>query len=73
MRGERVECEVEAVVLTNEQGRPVDGVCVTCGRCGHEAEAYGTSTVSVRRAAVKLRETCPEGEENFYAVDEEED
>mgnify|MGYP003555426987 CR=1 FL=1 len=69
----RVECEVEAVILTGDNGKPMDGVCVTCSRCDHEAEAFGTTALSVRRAAVKLRETCPEGEKNFYAVDEEED
>jgi hypothetical protein len=51
----------------------IEGVCVTCSRCGHETESYGTSDSSVRRCMVLLREECPMGESNFYAADGEMD
>ena len=44
----------------------VPGVCVTCERCDHSAEAFGQSSASVRRANLKLREDCPRNERNFY-------
>lgn len=69
----RVECEVTAAELENDNGLLIDGVCVTCSRCGHEAESFGTSGRSVRRCLVMLREECPEGESNFYVVDDEGD
>ncbi len=62
----RVECEVEEVTLENDDGREVDGVEVTCGRCGHTEESFGTSEASVRRCCALLRERCPRGEGNFY-------
>ena len=49
----------------------VDGVEVSCSRCGHSTTAYGTGEGSVKRCLVQLREECPEGENNFYVGDEE--
>jgi hypothetical protein len=45
---------------------PVESVCGTCRRCGHETESYGTSDASVRRCVALLREECPNGEHNYY-------
>ena len=39
-------------------------------RCGHEADAYGTGSGSVKAALAQLREGCPEGENNFYIAEE---
>ncbi len=61
----RIVCEVEEVELDGDHAA-VDGLCVTCSRCGHEAEVYGTSDRSLRRAFVMLREECPLGEGNYY-------
>lgn len=66
---EEVECEVEELLLDGENG-PVMGVQVTCGRCGHVAEAFGTGPKSVRRALATLREECPEDEKNWYVADD---
>ncbi len=61
----RVTFEIHYDSLEGDHG-PVDGIIVTCSRCGHEIEVFGTSEASVRRAAATLRKECPNGEENFY-------
>ncbi len=66
----KVRCAVESVGLDNDEGHDVDGVLVTCSRCAHSEESYGTSEASVRRCLVLLRENCPRGERNFYVADE---
>ena len=35
----RVKCEVEEVTLEGDCGE-VEGVCVRCGRCGHEVDVH---------------------------------
>jgi hypothetical protein len=66
----KVDVTVEEIELEDEDGRPVDGVEVCCGRCGHTVEVFGTSDASVKRGCVMLRESCPKGENNFYAAQE---
>jgi hypothetical protein len=66
----RVECEVHEVELENDHGRLVAGVSVSCSRCDHETESFGTTERSVKRCLVLLREECPNGEDNFYVTDE---
>lgn len=68
----KVECEVDYVELENDDGRDVEGVRVTCGRCGHETESFGTSSASVRRCLVLLREECPESGNHFYVAEDDE-
>ena len=63
--GKRVECEVEECKVENEQGKMVPGVLVTCSRCEHAEEAFGTSEASVKAACAKLRENCPKEEGNY--------
>lgn len=67
----RVECEVEYVPLEGDNGRQIDGVVVTCSRCGEERESYGDGEKSIRRCFVLLREYCPKHEANFYVSSEE--
>ena len=72
MRKERsVYWEVEFTELENDKGKLVDGVMVTCGRCDHCVESYGTSPKSIRRCLYLLQEECPYGEENDYVVDDD--
>ena len=54
----------------NDSGHPIpiDSLIVTCERCGHTVEVYGTSSRSARRGAAMLREECPYGESNFYVL-----
>jgi hypothetical protein len=69
----RVACGIEEVELENDDGRPIDGVRATCNRCDHETESFGTSSVSVRRCLVLMREECPNGENNWYLAEGGED
>lgn len=64
----RVECEMEEILLENDEGYEIEGIAVCCGECLHTEEAFGTGADSVRYACKQLNENCPEGENNFYAV-----
>lgn len=66
----RVACEVVEVELEGDYAS-IEGLCVSCSRCYHEVEVYGTSGRSVRRAMVMLREECPRGEANWYAAEDD--
>lgn len=66
----RVECEIFDVVLENDDGIQIDGVCATCTRCDHETESFGTSEASVKRCLALMRDECPMGQDNFYVEDE---
>lgn len=48
---------------------PTQGLVITCPRCGHSVEVFGTENASARRGAIMLREECPRGESNYYEVD----
>lgn len=61
----KVPCDVEEIDMEGDY-TTVAGVQVTCSRCDHVTEAYGTSGRSVRSCLARLREECPEGESNFY-------
>jgi hypothetical protein len=63
-----VHVTVEEIELEGDDGPDVPGLSLTCDKCGHEVEVYGTDDVSARRGAVMLREECPNGEHNFYVV-----
>ena len=64
----RIECSVDYATLDGNYG-DVEGIQVTCPRCGHATESFGTSAASVRRCMALLREECPRGETNFYVED----
>ena len=49
--------------------RPVDGVRVTCDKCGHVEESGGEHAGSLKRCAALLNENCPRNEDNYYLVD----
>ena len=65
-----VRVTVEEIELDGDKGGrgEVPSVRVTCARCSHEVEVYGTSDDSVTRGCVMLREECPRGESNFYVA-----
>jgi hypothetical protein len=65
----KVEVDVYQDEVEGDHGRPVDGLCLTCERCGHQVKVFGTSNASAQRGAVVLREECPQGENNYYEVD----
>ncbi len=62
----KVKCSVEETELENDQGRPVQGVVVTCTKCDHKTESFGTGEASIKRCLALMREECPEDEENYY-------
>ncbi len=64
-----VGCTVEEITLMGDHLKEVPAVAVTCGRCGHETESFGTGQPSVRRCLVLMREECPRKEGNFYVED----
>lgn len=63
----KVSCDVEEIELDGDFGE-IPSVRVTCSRCGHQTESFGTEEKSILRCLAILREECPEGEENFYVV-----
>lgn len=64
--GNGVYCSVDYVTLENDDGRNVDGVEVTCSRCGHVTESYGDGDDSIKRCLALMREECPNNETNWY-------
>lgn len=66
---EIIDCELEEIELDGDCGM-VPSVRVSCGRCGHSTESYGTGENSIKRCCALLREECPEDEYNFYTVEE---
>lgn len=65
----KVDTEWENIDVEGDYGS-VDGIRVTCDRCGHSVESGGTGSASFRRCAALLRDECPKGEDNFYIVDD---
>jgi hypothetical protein len=64
----KVSVGIDEIEVEGDYG-PCDGLRVGCSRCGFEAEVAGIEFNSARYAAVRLREECPNGENNFYDVD----
>ncbi len=65
----KVECEVHFCQIENERGFQQDGVRVTCSRCGHTTQSFGTSEKSIKRCIMLLKEECPQAESNYYEPD----
>ena len=70
MQKRAVKVEVEEDYFTGDHGGDVPGLRLTCTRCGHSVEVFGQEERSAKRGAHKLREECPEGEDNFYILPE---
>jgi hypothetical protein len=65
----KVKVDIDYADVESDSGREVEGLCVTCERCGHSVEVMGIYLSSARYAAVKLGEECPKNENNYYDVD----
>jgi hypothetical protein len=63
----RVEATSELTDLEGDY-RQVRGLEVTCTKCGHTVQVFGTGEASAKRGGVMLSEECPEDERNFYVV-----
>jgi hypothetical protein len=69
-----VLCDVEEIELeSNFTDRLIPSVLVTCSRCNHHTESFGTSIASVRRCLALMREECPLKQHNYYDVDDYDD
>jgi len=66
----KVSVDIQQEELEGDYGGYVDGLRLTCSRCGHDVTVFGTSDRSARRGAVMLGEGCPNGESNYYDVDD---
>lgn len=67
----KVECTAQEVMVENLRGNDIPSVRVTCSRCGHTTSSYGIMQSSINRCLLLLRQQCPEGENNFYFVEEQ--
>ncbi|HET9376407.1 MAG TPA: hypothetical protein VFO40_15645 [Chthoniobacterales bacterium] len=65
-----VPASVAYIELENDEGHSVESVAVTCNKCGHCTESFGTGGDSIRRCLALLREECPNGEENWYNTEQ---
>jgi ribosomal protein S27E len=65
----RIDVEISKEELEGDYGNYVEGLRLTCDRCGHEVTVFGTSERSAKRGACMLAEECPNGERNYYDVD----
>jgi len=61
-----VECSVEEVLLRGPRGSEIEGVEVTCPRCGERRTSFGTSDASVTRCLAMLANGCPFDDDNIY-------
>jgi hypothetical protein len=62
----RVLCDVQTVMLENEQGREIESIEAVCSRCEWTTQSLGTGESSRLRCLALMREECPEAENNFY-------
>ena len=62
----KVKCSIEETYIENDYGHETEGVIVTCNKCGHETQSFGTSDASINRCFWLLSEECPNDEHNFY-------
>lgn len=61
----RVSIDVLEGELDGDYGS-VPGLIITCSRCRHSVEVFGTEESSLKRGAVMMRDECPFDEANFY-------
>jgi hypothetical protein len=62
----RVTVATAKAFVKDEYGREVEGLLLTCSRCGESVQVFGTAGASVKRGFVKLRAGCREKGRNFY-------
>ncbi len=65
----KVTVQIEETEIEGDYGE-IPSVEATCSRCDHTTESYGTSSASVRRCLVLMREECPYRELNFYVAED---
>ena len=63
----RVQTTIHEEEIEGDRGF-VEGLRITCDRCGHYVDVGGTGASSALRGASTLREECPSLEKNFYVA-----
>lgn len=61
-----VACSVNFVDLEGDFDNYIEGVEVTCSRCGHSTVSYGVSDSSIKRCLALMGKDCPRAESNWY-------
>lgn len=64
----KISVEIDEEEFDGDYG-PVSGLRLTCSRCRHDVEVFGTGESSALRGAAMLRAECPRGENNYYDTD----
>ncbi len=65
----RVEVQVVDAQVTNDSGRQVHGVVMTCPRCGVSVTCPGRLQRSVKRCFVLLKDECEDEDGPHFYVD----
>ena len=65
----KIEVKIEEMVFDTETGER-SGLEVTCPRCDSTVVVFGVGGSSARAGAMKLKDECPIGENNYYDVSE---
>lgn len=66
-----VECVLEDTLVANPKGgKPIPGICITCGDCDHAVESPGKAEdgAAVTKLLQELRRTCKQNEKNYYRI-----
>lgn len=69
---ERIECDLVKFDKRTD-GKSIPSVMVTCSKCGHQTESYGTHERSIRRCMALLAQECPNYESNYYTLEKDDD
>lgn len=62
----RVCASVDITYEQGDYGNDVESIEAICSRCNNSTTSFGIGQASERRSLVLLRESCPNGESNFY-------
>ena len=66
----RQDCRQKKITMPGDYDDGIPGIRVTCLHCKHSVDCYGTTARSTRRALALMRKQCPEGENNFYVIED---
>lgn len=69
----RIPCEIDFGEEENEFGFLTECTYAVCSRCGYETMSFGTNADSIALCFAKMREECPEEENNTYCDEDQEE
>ena len=53
---------------SQEYSQEIEGICVSCSRCGASQFSFGTHQASTDRCLALLNDNCPRDENNYYEI-----